>query len=220
MKNINEITKTLSDEELINHFISYRNGNEVEEEVVLRHNKRLVLFIISKYFASCNDSEELFQIGLIGLSKSIRTFDITKNIKFSTYASKVIINEINRYLEKENKIKNEISLSSNVFGLDDITLEDTLEDETQTIVENYEEKELKEFILKSLDILTLIEKLVIENRFGFNNKEILTQTEIGKMLGCSQTYVLKVERKALKKLKEELIKNNYYEINRSFKLVK
>ncbi len=213
MNNINELLKPISQADLIDHFKRYLEGSIESRNIIIEHNMRLVSFICSKYYKSITEKEDIFQIGLIGLVKAVDSYDYTKNIKFSTYASKIILNEINAYLKKENKNNMELSINGQINGNEDITLEDTLEDKNFDLVTSYEEKELKLYIRKYLMTLSEVERKVIEKRFGFYSNNPMTQCEVGKLLGYSQAYILKVERKALKKIKNELIKEGYKEYN-------
>lgn len=195
--------------EVKNAFFSYYSGDASALDKLIKLNARLVKFIIKTHYGAFKDKEELYSVGLFGLYKAVIGFDINKGYKFSTYASKVIINEINSFLKSERKEENKVSLNSNIGGSEDLILEDVIEDENFDLVSMYEENELRYFLIKSLSALNEREKYVVISRFGIDNKKEKTQCEVAKILGVSQSYVLKLERKALKKLRNELIKSGY-----------
>ncbi len=180
--------------------------NEIKKKLVER-NLRLVVYIAKKFENTGVGIEDLISIGTIGLMKAINTFNIEKNIKLATYASRCIENEILMFLRKSNKIKGEISIDeplnqdgdgnelllSDVLGTDEDITSRHIEDEV-------DRKLLKESIVK----LTPREKYIMELRFGFNDDEEKTQKEVADMLGISQSYISRLEKKIISKMRRDI----------------
>ena len=178
---------------------------EIKKKLVER-NLRLVVYIAKKFENTGVGIEDLISIGTIGLMKAINTFNIDKNIKLATYASRCIENEILMFLRKSNKVKGEISIDeplnqdgdgnelllSDILGTDEDITSRHIEDEV-------DKKLLKESIVK----LTR-EKYIMELRFGFNDREEKTQKEVADMLGISQSYISRLEKKIISKMRRDI----------------
>ena len=188
-------------------------GTEYEDEaksILIEHNLRLVVYIAKKFDNTGVGVEDLISIGTIGLIKSINTFNPQKNIKLATYASRCIENEILMYLRRNNKTKLEVSIDKplNVdWDGNELLLSDILGTDEDVIYRDIETEVERKLLLKAVDKLSDREKTIINLRFGLSDpsgKE-LTQKEVAEMLGISQSYISRLEKKIMKRLKKELI---------------
>lgn len=188
-------------------------GTEYEDEaksILIEHNLRLVVYIAKKFDNTGVGVEDLISIGTIGLIKSINTFNPQKNIKLATYASRCIENEILMYLRRNNKTKLEVSIDEplNVdWDGNELLLSDILGTDEDVIYRDIETEVERKMLLKAVDRLSDREKTIINLRFGLNDpsgKE-LTQKEVAELLGISQSYISRLEKKIMKRLKKELI---------------
>ena len=179
------------------------NGEEESlkeaRSMLIEHNLRLVVYIAKKFDNTGVGVEDLISIGTIGLIKSINTFNPEKNIKLATYASRCIENEILMYLRRNNKTKLEVSIDEplNVLGTEEDIIYRGIESEV-------EEQLLREAIKK----LSGRERTIVELRFGLGTKngEEMTQKEVADLLGISQSYISRLEKKIMKRLKKEIVK--------------
>ena len=184
------------------------NGDEKAKKLLVEHNLRLVVYIAKKFENTGIGIEDLISIGTIGLMKSINTFNTEKNIKLATYASRCIENEILMYLRRSNKIKTEISIDEplnqdgdgNELLLSDILGTD--EDVTSRGIEDEVDKTLLKY---SISKLSSREKNIMELRFGFKTGYEKTQKEVADMLGISQSYISRLEKKIINKMKKEIL---------------
>lgn len=192
-------------------------GTEYEDEaksILIEHNLRLVVYIAKKFDNTGVGVEDLISIGTIGLIKSINTFNPEKNIKLATYASRCIENEILMYLRRNNKTKLEVSIDEplNVdWDGNELLLSDILGTDEDVIYKDIENEVERKLLLKAIDKLSDREKTIIQLRFGLGNgsgKE-MTQKEVAEMLGISQSYISRLEKKIMKRLKKELIRDSY-----------
>ena len=189
----------------------YREGDLAAKNILIEHNLRLVAHIVKKYQGSGEDPEDLISIGTIGLIKAINTFNPAKKIKLATYASRCIENEILMYLRRNNKTKMEVSIDEplNVdWDGNELLLSDILGTDEDIIYKDLEHEVDKKLLTRAMTILTDREKMIIELRFGINQKEgkEKTQKEVADMLGISQSYISRLEKKIIKRLKREMIK--------------
>ncbi|MDR1392230.1 MAG: RNA polymerase sporulation sigma factor SigE [Clostridiales bacterium] len=182
------------------------NGSKTARQTLIKRNLRLVLYIAKKFENPKINLEDLMSIGTIGLIKAVNTFDSEKNTKIATYASKCIENEILMYLRKNNCQKIEISIDEplNVdWDGNELLLSEILgtdNDVTQREVENEIDKEL---LILAIQKLTLREKRIMELRFGLkNNEEEKTQKEVADMLGISQSYISRLEKRIIARLRK------------------
>ena len=192
-------------------------GTEYEDEaksILIEHNLRLVVYIAKKFDNTGVGVEDLISIGTIGLIKSINTFNPEKNIKLATYASRCIENEILMYLRRNNKTKLEVSIDEplNVdWDGNELLLSDILGTDEDVIYKDIENEVERKLLLKAIDRLSDREKTIIQLRFGLgkgSGKE-MTQKEVAEMLGISQSYISRLEKKIMKRLKKELIRDSY-----------
>ena len=165
-------------------------------------------YIAKKYYSSCNDTDELVSIGTIGLIKAVNTFDIDKNIRLSSYASRCIENEVLMYFRNSKKSAQDMSLDDAIDSDSDgnkLTLMDIMSVE-EDFVDNLDIKIKSEKLKTYIDkYLTPREKLVITLRYGLDGNDPLTQREIAKKLNISRSYVSRIERKALDTLKTQFM---------------
>ena len=178
--------------------------------VLIEHNIRLVIYIAKKFENSGVDSEDLISIGSLGLIKAVKSFKNDKNIKLATYASRCIENEILMYFRKIIKTKSDISLDEplNVdYDGNELVFADLLTNEDVRCDLELERKQEKEELLKAVEKLTTNEKLIMELRFGLGGGEEYTQKQVADILGISQSYISRLEKKIFIKLKKELTKH-------------
>ncbi len=192
-------------------------GTEYEDEakaLLIEHNLRLVVYIAKKFENTGVMVEDLISIGTIGLIKSINTFKRDKNIKLATYASRCIENEILMYLRRNNKTKLEVSIDEplNVdWDGNELLLSDILGTEEDVIYKDLENEVERKLLLKAIGKLSDRERTIISLRFGLgrgNDKE-MTQKEVAGLLGISQSYISRLEKKIMKQLKKEIVKENF-----------
>ena len=174
---------------------------------------RLVVYIAKKFDNTGVGVEDLISIGTIGLIKSINTFNPAKNIKLATYASRCIENEILMYLRRNNKTKLEVSIDEplNVdWDGNELLLSDILGTDEDVIYRDLENEVERKLLLKAIDKLTEREKTIINLRFGLSSpdEKELTQKEVADLLGISQSYISRLEKKIMKRLKKELIRDS------------
>ena len=186
------------------------NG-KIAKATLVEHNLRLVVYISKKFDNTGVDVEDLISIGTIGLIKAINTFNLEKNIKLATYASRCIENEILMYLRRNNKTKMEVSIDEplNVdWDGNELLLSDILGTEEDIISQNIESEVDKSLLEKAMEKLTERERSIIEMRFGLKNKngDEKTQKEVADMLGISQSYISRLEKKIMRRLRKEMIR--------------
>ncbi len=198
------------EEELIEKLVEYKDEEELKEikSILIERNLRLVVYIARKFENTGIYMEDLISIGTIGLIKSINTFKPSKKIKLATYASRCIENEILMFLRRTNKLKTEISIDEplNVdWDGNELLLSDILGTEPDIIYRNIEEEVDKKLLKQALLKLTEREREIVELRFGFTaqGKE-KTQKEVADLLGISQSYISRLEKKIILRLKKEI----------------
>ena len=183
--------------------IKSNNGDVDARNKLILHNLRLVVFLAKKYDNTNETLEDLVSIGSIGLIKGINTYKPDKNIKLATYASRCIENEILMFLRKNKKRNTEISFedSINFDGEgNELHLEDVFGTDPELIPKAYEDKIDKIILLKEIEKLSDRDKEVIKMRYGLMGSEEYTQKEVADMLGISQSYISRIEKKTIKKL--------------------
>ena len=179
------------------------------KEKLIAHNLRLVVYIAKKFDNTKVGAEDLISIGTIGLMKAINTFDASKSIKLATYASRCIENEILMYLRKNNKQKLEVSIDEplNVdWDGNELLLSDILGTDEDVIYRDLETQADLKLLHQALKTLNGREKMIIELRFGLHSKdgEELTQKQVADLLGISQSYISRLEKKIMKRLHREM----------------
>lgn len=191
-------------EEELDYVLKARNGDIEARNKLIEHNLRLVVFLAKKYESTGYDLEDLVSIGSIGLIKGIETYKPDKNIKLATYSSRCIANEILMYIRKNKKRKTEVSLED-ALNYDaegnELHLEDILGTDDNIIFDEFSFKLDKELLKQELKNLNDREKQIMTLRYGLNETEEYTQKEVAEMLGISQSYISRIEKKIIKKLK-------------------
>ncbi len=185
-------------------------GEAEAKSVLIERNLRLVVYIAKKFDNTGVGVEDLISIGTIGLIKAINTFVPDKKIKLATYASRCIENEILMYLRRTNKTKMEVSIDEplNVdWDGNELLLSDILGTDEDVIYRDIEDEVDRKMLQKALSVLSPRERLIIELRFGLNSEsgDELTQKEVADMLGISQSYISRLEKKIIKRLKREMV---------------
>lgn len=189
-------------------------GTEYDDEaksLLIEHNLRLVVYIAKKFDNTGVGVEDLISIGTIGLIKSINTFNPEKNIKLATYASRCIENEILMYLRRNSKTRLEVSIDEplNVdWDGNELLLSDILGTDEDVIYRNIENEVERKLLTKAISKLSERERTIINLRFGLNSLDgtEMTQKEVANLLGISQSYISRLEKKIMKQLKKEMIK--------------
>jgi RNA polymerase sporulation-specific sigma factor len=187
---------------------------EQEQEarsLLIEHNLRLVVYIAKKFDNTGVGVEDLISIGTIGLIKAINTFNPDKNIKLATYASRCIENEILMYLRRNNKTRMEVSIDEplNVdWDGNELLLSDILGTEEDAIYKNLENEAEKKVLIRAIGRLSGREQMIIRMRFGLGTEdgEEKTQKEVADMLGISQSYISRLEKKIMQRLRREMVK--------------
>ncbi len=196
----------LSKEEELSLLIRLKEGDDSARDSLIEHNLRLVVFLAKKYESAGYDIEDLVSIGSIGLIKGINTYKIDKNIKLATYASRCIANEILMFLRKNKRRKTEISFED-ALNYDsegnELHLEDILGTE-DIVIKEFENSMDKKMLANEINKLDPRDKQIMVLRYGLNNTEEYTQKEVAEMLGISQSYISRIEKKVIKNLKNLL----------------
>ena len=194
--------------EMEDYYIELKDdGDLTAKDKLIEHNLRLVVFLAKKYENTNTDLEDLVSIGSIGLIKAINTFRGNKNIKLATYASRCIDNEILMYLRKNKKTKSEVSIDQ-ALTLDaegnELHLEDIIGTEKNTIEQEIENDYDKQIMIKEILSLKPRDREIMILRYGLLGTDEFTQKEVAEKLGISQSYISRIEKKVIKKLKNIL----------------
>lgn len=186
-------------------------GDLEARDLLIEHNLRLVVYVAKRYDSMQNGGiEDLISIGTIGLVKAINTFKIDKNIKLATYASRCIENEILMFLRKNNKLRHEISLDEPLnidYDGNELLLSDIIGTDNDIVVQEIESSDQKEKFYHALNKLNPREKQILMLRYGLENCDELTQKDVAEMMGISQSYISRLEKKIIKKLRHKLNDN-------------
>ncbi len=184
-------------------------GDERAKAELIEHNLRLVVYIARKFENTQNDTDDLVSVGTIGLIKAINSFNVEKNIKLATYASRCIENEILMYLRRTVRIKSEVSIEEplNKDGEgNELLLSDVLGTDNDFVYKEIEYSVEKELLCESLKRLPEREKKIMFLRFGLSGKNEMTQKEVAQLLGISQSYISRLEKKIISRLKKDMAK--------------
>lgn len=188
-------------------------GDQKAKDKLIEHNLRLVVYVAKRYDNTTNCSlEDLISIGTIGLVKAIHTFKSDKNIKLATYASRCIENEILMFLRKNNKIRYEISLDEPLnidYDGNELLLGDIVGTDDDLVEQEMLHNQQKKLFYEALKGLSDREKEILILRYGLKDNDELTQKDVAKLLGISQSYISRLEKKIIKKLRTQL---NYDEV--------
>lgn len=187
-------------------------GNDSVREKLIVHNLRLVVYIAKKFESSGAGIEDLVSIGTIGLIKAVNTFCPEKNIKLATYASRCIENEILMHLRKTGSQRNEVSIDEplNVdWDGNELLLSDILGSDPDLINRDIELEDEKNLLLRTINSMGERERKIMSMRFGLNGQREFTQKEVADILGISQSYISRLEKKIIAQLKKEIEKTIY-----------
>ena len=189
------------------------NGDTDARNKLILHNLRLVAHIVKKFDTNGDDVDDLIGIGTVGLIKGIDTYSLDKKVKLTTYAAKCAENEILMYFRSNKKNINNISIYDGIScdkEGNEITVLDILKTKDPDYLEDIYIKDNIELLKEYLKVLSPRERKIIDMRYGFGNKDELTQKEIAKKLGISRSYVSRIEKRAITKILREFIKNKKY----------
>ena len=182
-------------------------NTEGARDVLIEHNLRLVAYIAKRFENTGANIEELISIGTVGLMKAIATFNSDKNIKLATYASRCIENEILMYIRKTASQKKELSIDEPLsvdWDGNELLLSDVLGSDSDIVTKDMEEDEERKILLKAVSDLSDRERLIIELRFGLRSGSELTQKEVADTLGISQSYISRLEKKIMSRLRKKI----------------
>ena len=184
-------------------------GDPEARNVLIERNLRLVAHIVKKYYAQSSDQDDLISIGTIGLIKGISSFDPSKGARLATYAARCIENEILMYLRRNSKTKLEVSIDEplNVdWDGNELLLSDVLGTEADTVMRPIEEDVDRSLLAAALEVLSPREKQIITLRFGLGGGKEQTQKEVADQLGISQSYISRLEKRIIQRLKKEILR--------------
>lgn len=202
---VDKLPPPLSKEEETRLVLLSQDGDLNARNILIEHNLRLVVFLSKKYENTGLELEDLVSIGTLGLIKAVKTYRLDKNIKLATYASRCIDNEILMYLRKNKKRRSEISLEDSLSydsEGNELRLEDILGTEDDVVTKNIEQEQEKKLLIKEINDLNERDRKIMIMRYGlFNTKEV-TQKDVAEMLGISQSYISRIEKKVIKNLKD------------------
>lgn len=200
----NILPPPLSDEEEEKNLIEFKNGSIEARNLLITHNLRLVVYIAKKFESTKINIEDLISIGSMGLIKAVQTFKMEKNIKLATYASRCIENEILMHLRKTQKSRQDVSLDE-VLNVDsegnEMVLADILCSEDDQALDEMTKAEDERKLLEAIESLSKKEKEIISMRYGLFGKEELTQKEVADLMGISQSYISRLEKKIIDKIR-------------------
>ncbi|MGG6432140.1 RNA polymerase sporulation sigma factor SigE [Anoxybacillus sp. D401a] len=185
------------------------SGDEAARSLLIERNLRLVVYIARKFENTGINIEDLISIGTIGLIKAVNTFNPEKKIKLATYASRCIENEILMYLRRNNKVRSEVSFDEPLnidWDGNELLLSDVLGTEDDVITKDLEANIDRNLLFRALDQLSEREKQIMELRFGLSGGEEKTQKDVADLLGISQSYISRLEKRIIKRLRKEFNK--------------
>jgi len=186
-----------------------KTGDKAQKQLLIEHNLRLVVYIAKRFENTGIGLEDLISLGTIGLIKAINTYNPEKNIKLATYASRCIENEILMYLRKYSNIKTEISLDEPLntdWDGNELLLSDVLGTDDDEVSRPMEDDADKKMLRDSISVLNPRERRIIELRYGLNGSDEYTQKEVAEIMGISQSYISRLEKRTISRLKKEMVK--------------
>ena len=201
-----KLPEPLSREEEQEYVKRSMNGDEMARSKLIEHNLRLVVFLAKKYENTGVDLEDLVSIGSVGLIKGVNTYKLDKNIKLATYASRCIDNEILMFLRKNKRRKGEISFEDNLsFDSDgnELHLEDVLGTDSDIVTRGLEKEIEKKILYEEIEKLSSRDKKIMILRYGLFGHEEMTQKDVASLLGISQSYISRIEKKVIRRLKSK-----------------
>ena len=203
------LPEPLSKDEEFRILTNFQAGDERARQTLIEHNLRLVVYIAKKFESSGVNLEDLISIGTLGLIKGVQTFKMDKNIKLATYASRCIENEILMHLRKTNRIRHEVSLDEplNVdWDGNELLLSDILGTEENEVYKDIEEDVERQLVFDAINRLKRREREIMYMRFGLCGEDPLTQKEVAQKLDISQSYISRLEKKIIDKIRKEVLK--------------
>ncbi len=195
----------LSKEDEIKYVTLSIDGDERAKNKLIEHNLRLVVFLAKKYENTGVDLEDLVSIGSVGLIKGVNTYKLDKNIKLATYASRCIDNEILMFLRKNKRRKTEVSFEDNLSydsEGNELHLEDVLGTDSDVVTKELEHEVEKKMLYKEIENLNERDRKIMILRYGLYDVDEMTQKDVANLLGISQSYISRIEKKVIKKLKQ------------------
>ena len=206
-----QFPKPLSREEEAKLLARMAQGDEEARKAIIEHNLRLVSHIARKYMVPGYGPDDLISIGVIGLIKAVNSYHVGSGTALGTYAARCIENEILMYLRRNNKTKLEVSIDEplNVdWDGNELLLSDILGTEEDTIYKDLEQEAERKILIKALNLLSARERSIIQMRFGIGtvDGEEKTQKEVADLLGISQSYISRLEKKIMVRLRKEMVK--------------
>ncbi len=213
--NVSHFPKPLSQEEEKQQLEKYQNGDEEAKKILISHNLRLVAHIVKKYSNSTKDADDLISVGAIGLIKAINSYSSAKGTQLSTYAARCIENEILMLFRAQKKHQGTLSLEESLGGENDdseVMLSDVVSDLEPDVMEQVESNILTDKIIQLIkNNLTAREYKILVMRFGIGGTVAYTQKEVAKKLGISRSYISRLEKKALKIVKQKIEEQKLFE---------
>ncbi|KAB2954701.1 RNA polymerase sporulation sigma factor SigE [Heliorestis acidaminivorans] len=197
----------LTNDEESHLLIQLEQGDFTVKSILIERNLRLVVYIARKFENTGVGTEDLVSIGTIGLIKAVNTFDPLKKIKLATYASRCIENEILMYLRRNNKTRSEVSFDEPLnidWDGNELLLSDVLGTENDIIYKSIEEEVDRKLLHAAMSKLTSRERKIVELRFGLRDSREKTQKEVADLLGISQSYISRLEKRIIKRLRKEI----------------
>lgn len=201
------LPEPLSRQEELKYLEEASKGSNEAKNKLIEHNLRLVVYLSKKYENTKIDLEDLVSIGTIGLIKGINTYKMDKNIKLATYASRCIDNEILMYLRKNKKRNGDVSLEESLSydsEGNELHLEDILGTDPDLVTKELEDNDLKVTLMKEINNLPERDKQIMKLRYGLFGEKEITQKELAEKLNISQSYISRIEKKVIKKIKETI----------------
>jgi len=201
---VDKLPEPLKKDEEEYYLVQASDGDLFARDKLIEHNLRLVVFLAKKYENTKVDLEDLVSIGTIGLIKGVNTYKMDKNIKLATYASRCIDNEILMFLRKNKKVKTEVSLDESLsFDPDgnELHLEDVLGTDKDIVTEGLEKKTEKVLVIDEITKLSKRDREIMVLRYGLDGNRELTQKEVANKLGISQSYISRIEKKVIRRIK-------------------
>ena len=199
-----KLPEPLTKEEEVKYVTLSMNGDKKARSKLIEHNLRLVVFLAKKYENTGVDLEDLVSIGSVGLIKGVNTYKLDKNINLATYVSRCIDNEILMYLRKNKRRKGEISFEDNLSydsEGNELHLEDILGTDSDVVTKGLEQEIEKKLLYEEIEKLNDRDKKIMVLRYGLYNSEEMTQKDVAELLGISQSYISRIEKKVIRKLK-------------------
>lgn len=190
-----------------------QDGDAEAREKLIEHNLRLVAHIVKKYYAVSTEQDDLLSIGTIGLIKAVKTFDPSKKIKLATYASRCIENEVLMFLRRHSRTRMEVSLDEPLktdWDGNELLLSDVLGTDPDMVSRGIEESAERQMLFAALSHLSPREQQIMDLRFGLHGHPEMTQKEVADILGISQSYISRLEKRILHRLHGELVREEGY----------